>query len=105
MDRAIIKWLNLEYGDLTPYETKEYRDYIFYNKDGEVIFYYNKKNKYVFISNNKIWSFLENFFGLEYDEIQDLTKKWVEEHYKLRVTTTGVETRIVRFPRWRNITN
>ena len=87
-DRAIIKWLNSEFGDLTPFKTKKYPDYIFFMKDGEVIFDYHKKSRYVGFSFEKIWSFLKNFFGLEYEEIQDLTKEWVEEHYKLRVTTT-----------------
>jgi hypothetical protein len=87
-DRAIIKWLNSEYGDLERYGKKKYPDYIFFMKDGEVVFDYNEVNGIVFISYDKIWSFLENFFGLEYKEIQDLTKEWVEEHYKIRVTTT-----------------
>jgi hypothetical protein len=90
MNRAVFKWLNLEYGDLTPFETEEYPDYIFFMKDGEVVFEYNKKNGYVGISYDKIWSFLKSFFGLEYEEIQELTKEWVEEHYKLRVTTTAL---------------
>ena len=87
-DRAIIKLLNLEFGDLEQFETEEYPDIIFFMKDGEVIFDYDKKNGDVGISYDKIWSFLESFFGLEYREIQDLTKEWVEEHYKLRVVTT-----------------
>jgi hypothetical protein len=90
MDRAIIKWLNSEYGDLTPFETEKHPDYIFFMKDGKVIFDYNTKNGNVYISYDKIWSFLESFFGLEYKEIQSLTKEWVEEHYKLRVTTTRI---------------
>ena len=89
-DRAIIKWLNSEYGDLTLFESEEYLNHIFFMKDGKVIFDYNKKNGYVYISYDRIWSFMESFFGLKYEEIQDLTKKWVEEHYKLRVTTTWI---------------
>ena len=104
IDRVVFKWLNLEYGDLTPYEKEEYLDYIFFMKDGEVIFDYNKKNGIVLISNDKIWSFLQNFFGLEFEEIQDLTKKWVEEHYKLRVKTT-YQWYSNATNRWRNITN
>jgi hypothetical protein len=73
-------------------------------KDDKFIFYYNKKNGYVGISYDKIWSFLESFFGLEYKEIQDLTKEWVEEHYKLGVTTTNPSS-FTNFNRWRNITN
>ena len=79
----------MEYGDLEPFKREKYPDYIFFKKDGEFIFYYNKKNGYVGISYDKIWSFLESFFGLEYKEIQVLTKEWVEEHYKLEVTTTS----------------
>ena len=88
IDRFVSKWLNSEYGDLTPFETEKHPDYIFFMKDGEVVFDYNKKNEVVHISYEKIWSFLKNFFGLEYEEIQDLTKEWVEEYYKLVVTTT-----------------
>jgi hypothetical protein len=88
LKNKIIKYLNSEYPELEQFETEEYPDYIFFMKDGKVIFDYNTKNGYVDISYDKIWSFLESFFGLEYKEIQSLTKEWVEEHYKLRVTTT-----------------
>lgn len=95
-NRTIIKWFNSEYGDLTPFETGKYPDYIFFMKDGEVIFDYNKENGSLYISYDKIWSFLQSFFGLKYEEIQDLTKEWVEEHYKLGVTTTRVSMPKVR---------
>ena len=88
LKHKIIQYLNSEYGDLERFKTEEYPDYIFFMKDGEFIFYYNKRNGYTGISNNKIWSFLVSFFELEYEEIQVLTKEWVEEHYKLGVTTT-----------------
>ncbi len=81
-------WLSDNYGDLVPYETKKQPNYIFYRKGDEVIFEYDKKHGYVYISYDKIWSFLESMFGMERQQIQDLTKEWVEEHYKLRVTTT-----------------
>jgi len=88
LKHKIIQYLNYEFNNLEQFEMEKYPDYIFFMKDGEVIFYYNKKNGYVGVSYDKIWSFLESFFGLEYKEIQDITKEWVEEHYKLRVTTT-----------------
>jgi len=88
LKHKIINYLNSEYPELEQFETEEYPGYTFFMKDGEVIFYYNKKNGYTRISNNKIWSVLGNFFGLEYEEIQDITKEWVEEHYKLGLTTT-----------------
>jgi hypothetical protein len=104
MDRAVLKYLNSEYGDLEPYETDKHPNHIFFMKDGEVIFNYNKKNGVVIFSYDKIWSFLKSFFGLEYEEIQDLTKEWVEEHYKLGVSTTNGYKQFI-LTRWRNITN
>lgn len=86
LERSVIKWLNSEYGNLESFETKEHPGYIFFIKDGQVIFDYNKKNGEVTISYNKIWSFLENFFGWGHFQIQRFTKEWVVEHYKLRVT-------------------
>ena len=88
LKNKIIKYLNSEYGDLEQFETEEYPDYIFFIKDGKVIFDYNKNDGYVHISYTKIWLLLKSFFGLKYEEIQNLIKEWVEEHYILRVTTT-----------------
>ena len=105
LKHKIIKYLNTEYPELEQYETEEYPEFIFFMKDGEVVFDYNKKNGYVYISYDNIWSFLMNFFGLEYEEIQGLTKEWVEEHYKLGVTTTAISIEAVTAARWRNITN
>jgi hypothetical protein len=104
LKHKIIKYLNSEFSNLEQFETEKYPDYIFFMKDGKVIFDYNKNNGHVYISNDKIWSFLKSFFGLEYEEIQDLTKEWVEEHYKLGVTTTPSSV-CKTSPGWRNITN
>ena len=98
------KWLTGNYGDLERYGMDEYQDYIFFMKDGEVIFNYNRKNGSCYISYEEIWSFLESVFQLEYGEIQDITREWVEEHYKLEVTTTILTSDNPRTG-WRNITN
>jgi hypothetical protein len=104
LERLAIKWLNENYGDLEPFETEKHPDYIFYRKGDEVIFDYNKKNEVVYVSYDEIWSFFESFFSMSNQQIKDITKIWVEEHYKLRVTTTqygGLPT----FQWWRNIIN
>jgi hypothetical protein len=88
LKHSIINYLNEEYSGLIIYKTDKWEDIIFFMKNDKVIFYYNKKNGCVYISYDKIWSFLESFFGLEYKEIQDLTKQWVEEQFKLGVTST-----------------
>ena len=88
LEQVAINWLNKNYGDLEPYETEEHPGYIFYRKGDKIIFDYNKKNGFVYVNYIEIWSFFKSYFGMEYKQIQDLTKAWVEERYNLRVTTT-----------------
>ena len=57
-------------------------------KDGKCILQYNKKNGYVYVSYREIWKFFESFFSMSNQQIQDITKIWVEEHYKMGVTST-----------------
>jgi len=88
LKHKIIKYLNREYSELIRYETDKLPNYIFFMKDGKLIFDYNKENSRVYISYKHIWSFLKSFFDLKYEEIQSLTKEWVEEQFKMEVTTT-----------------
>jgi hypothetical protein len=104
LKHKIINYLNKEYSGIIPIEMNKWKNYIFFMKNDKVIFEYNKKNGKVYISYEHIWSFLSSFFGLKYTEIQDLTKEWVEEHYKLSVTTTG-NYGVSVLEGWRNITN
>ncbi len=95
LKHTIIKYLNKEYSGLVRVETYKHPDYIFFMKDGKVIYRYNKENGYVYISYDKIWSFLESFFGLEYEEICALTKEWVEEQFKSYVTTIRCSRNVI----------
>jgi hypothetical protein len=67
---------------------KEYPDYIFHMKDGKCILQHNKKNGYVYVSYREIWKFFEDYFSMDNQQIKDITKIWVEEHYKMGVTST-----------------
>ena len=89
LEKLCIKWLNDNYGDLEPFIMKKYPDYIFYMKNGECILEHNKKKGYVYVSYREIWSFFLLFFGMSNQKIKDITKIWVEEHYKMRVTSTS----------------
>ena len=101
----IIKnYLNKEYSGLVRYETDKLPNNIFFMKDGKTIYEYNKINRDVYLSYDKIWSFLKSYFELEYEEIQSLTKEWVEEQFKLDVTTTRSNI-VTASPRWRNNSN
>ena len=88
LDKLCIKWLNDNYNHMEPFIMKEYPDYIFHMKDGKCILQYNKKSGYVYVSYREIWSFFESYFSMDDQQIKDITKIWVEEHYKMGVTTT-----------------
>jgi hypothetical protein len=91
LEKLCIKWLNENYNPMEPFIMKEYPDYIFHMKDGKCILQYYKKNGYVYVSYREIWKFFESFFSMDNQQIKDITKIWVEEHYKMGVTTTVVK--------------
>ena len=82
----LFDYLN-QFNNLTPVKRD---DKIFYvDKDRLPLFYYypDEKNGFVFINHHRIWMFFEEVIGLEYDEIKDIIKNWLEETYNLRGLT------------------
>ena len=92
IEKLCIKWLNDNYNHMEPFIMKEYPDYIFHMKNGKCILQHNKKNGYVYVSYSEIWKFFELYFSMSNQQIKDITKIWVEEHYKVGVATTGFLT-------------
>ena len=88
LEKLCIKWLNENFNPMEPFFMKEYPDYVFHMKDGKCILQYNKKNGYVYVSYREIWKFFESYFSMDNQQIKDITKIWVEEHYKMGVTST-----------------
>ena len=76
-------------------QSTENPDYILFRYEPKKnLMVYDKKNKKVYINYYEIWSVLQDFFGLNYTETQQLTKRWVDEVYNLRgITTTLGSTR------------
>lgn len=87
LEKFVLRWLNDNYNYMEPFLMEEYPDYIFHMKNGKCILQHNKRNGYVYVNYREIWSFLESMFCMEDRQIKDLTKKWVEEHYKVGITT------------------
>jgi hypothetical protein len=87
LEKLAINWLNDNFGDLEPVQSEKYPNFIYYKKNNKVIFEYNKKYEKVSVGYDKIWSFFEHYFSMEYQQIQELIKLWVEERYNLSVTT------------------
>ena len=84
-EKLCIKWLNDNYNPMEPFYMEKYPDYIFHMKNGQCILQYNKKCGYVYVSYREIWSFFEGVFSMSNQQIKDITKIWVEEHYKMEV--------------------
>jgi hypothetical protein len=62
--------------DGEPYYVDSERKPLFLNFKGS-------ENRFVYINYHRIWSVLEDDFGLNYGEIQELIKKWLGETYNL----------------------
>ena len=83
-----MEFLNM-FNNLDVVQSEEKPDWTLYRfEKGNNMMIYDRKNEYVYISYNFIWSFLEEGFGLNYNEIQELTKDWLDETYNLRGITT-----------------
>ena len=104
LEYIAFKWLNDNYSDLEKFETEKYPDYIFFIKDNKVIFDYDKKYRIVRLNYYEIWVTLEKYFNLDYDQVRDIPRKWVEEYYNLDIKSirdaTENHTNI-----WNNVIN
>ena len=82
-----MDFLNL-FNDLESVQSEEQEYWTLYRyKKGHNFMIYNRKNEVVYISYYEIWSVLEDKFGLNYSETQELTKVWLDEVYNLRGVT------------------
>jgi len=91
-DRLVLKWLNREFGDLTPVVKGNRTFYV--DKDRKPLFYHygNYGNDYVYINNERIWVFFESIFGLDDLQTQEIVKVWLEDTYNIRGFTPNPGT-------------
>jgi hypothetical protein len=82
--KIILKWLNKEFGDLTPVGKDEKTYYV--DKDSLPLFYYYQyqENGWIYINHNRIWLLLESIFSMDVLEIRELLVAWLEDTYNLR---------------------
>jgi hypothetical protein len=82
-----LEFLNI-FNDLDVVHSEANLNWILYRyKKYENLMVYDKKNEIVYLNYYVILSFLEDGFGLNYEEIQDITKEWLGETYNLRGVT------------------
>ncbi len=83
----VLKWLNKEFGDLTPVVKNNKTFYV--DKDRLPLFYYyqDSKNGYVYVNYERIWVFFEDIFGLNSLQTKEILTIWLEQTYNLRGLT------------------
>jgi len=86
-------------------ESEKYPDSIFYKKNGKVVMEQDKKNKNFRFDYDNIWSFFESFFGVEYEQIQEVLSYWLEETLKLKDYTPDMQMLSVGKGSWKRFSN
>ena len=94
LERTILHFLNKGYGDLIEYRTDKYPDSIFYIRGKKVYMEQNLEYGMLWVDYDTIWADLENWFSLEYDGIQSVIAKWVEETYNIKGLTPTSDWRL-----------
>ena len=72
------------FDDLKRFRSEEYPNWLlFLNESKDNLIAYNLNKEVVYINSDLVWSFLRSYFGMSYQEIQELTKSWLSESYNL----------------------
>ena len=103
LENIIIKYLNKLYGDLKVYRTDESPDSIYFVKNKKVFMEQELENGRLYVDYGTIWKDLVNTFSLDYNDIQSIIKKWVEETYNLRGVTPTLSI-FAHELRWKRLT-
>ncbi len=78
------------FDDLEQVQSEQRKDLILIRyKPNYNLMIYVTKNETVYIDYDEIWSFLEDKFGLSYEETRAFTKKWLDNVYNFRGITTN----------------
>jgi hypothetical protein len=76
------------YSDLEVVQSQEQPNLVLYRfEKGKNMMIYDKEIDVVRLHFGLIWSFFKDGIGLNYDEIQDIMSKWLDEVYNLRGVT------------------
>lgn len=77
------------FDDLEEVQSEDNFDYILFRyQEGNNVMVYDKRLKCLYISDDEIWDFLNDDLGIEYYSIQELTKYWAEDVFKLNLKRT-----------------
>jgi hypothetical protein len=78
---------SLDNMDVIQSEKNRQRWILYRTKNGNTMMIYDMKNDHIYVDNILIWLSLEEGFGLNYSEIQEIIVKWLDEVYDLKRVT------------------
>ena len=85
---ACIDWLNKNYSGMEEVESKDFEGCILYRYEPkDNVLFYDKEDEVVYVEYKKIWSFFEDYFDLEYQDVKAITEEWMGETYNLKGVT------------------
>ena len=85
--KIIFKWLNKEFGNLTPVVNGDKTFYVDKDRLPLFVYYQDQENGQIYIHYNRIWLLLESIFSMKDLEIKELLKVWLDDTYNLRGLT------------------
>ena len=89
-ERIIYEFLIENLSGLNTYISDKYPDDLYFGKsEKDIILYYDTKNEWLRVKYDNIWSFFKNDLMMEYDNIQSLTKWWVDVTLNLKPKHTN----------------
>jgi len=86
LNNVALSWMNKNFSpdQLEIVTSEKYPNSVFFRKDGKVVMEQDKEYKDFWVDYHEIWSFFESFFGMEYEQIQEVLRYWLEENFKLK---------------------
>ena len=107
LNNVALSWMNKNFSpnQLEIVTSEKYPNSVFFKKDGVVVMEQNKKNKDFYFDYDKIWGFFESFFGMEYEQIREVLRYWLEETFKLEGYTPYVGGLNIGYMGWRRLSN
>ncbi len=70
--------------DLETFKRPDYHDVLFYEKKDKTLMLQDDGYMEFWFDYKEIWYFFENIFNMEYEEIQDILSKWLQDTLNLK---------------------
>lgn len=103
-----INWMNYNYSPdqlevVKDNEDDEYKDSIFFRKNGKVVMEQDDMEKQFWFDDDKIWSFIQFFFNMDYEHTYNILGYWLKNTLKLNKYNPIRKAQIP--PIWKRLSN